>query len=45
MLPDHSTIAAVVASMQEEITSIVGDRLRIGAEQHLLGGTHVSVDG
>jgi transposase len=45
MLPDHSTIAAFVASMQEEIKSIVGDMLLICAEQTLLGGTHVSVDG
>jgi transposase len=40
MLPDHSTIAAFVSSMQEEITSIFGDILRSCAEQILFGGTH-----
>ena len=35
MLPDHSTIAAFVSSMKEEITSIFSDILLICAEQKL----------
>ena len=35
MLPDHSTIAAFVSSMKEEITSIFSDMLLICAEQNL----------
>src|SRR5215211_4133978 len=34
MLPDHSTIAAFVSSMKEEITSIFSDMLLICAEQN-----------
>jgi transposase len=40
MLPDHSTIAAFVSSMKEEIKSIFSDILLICAEQNLFGGTH-----
>jgi transposase len=34
--PDHSTIAAFVASLKEEITSLFGDILLVCAEQDLL---------
>jgi transposase len=45
MLPDHSTIAAFVSSMNEEIKSIFSDILLIWAEQNLSGGPHFSLDG
>jgi hypothetical protein len=44
-LPDHSTMAACVASTNAEIRSLVGEMLLRGAEPHLCGGTHVSGDG
>jgi transposase len=40
MVPDHSTIATFVSSMQEEIVSLFRDILLVCAEQGLLGGTH-----
>jgi transposase len=43
--PDHSTIAAFVASMQKEISSIFSDILTVCDELDLLGGTHFSLDG
>jgi transposase len=42
MLPDHSTIAALVSSMKAEIKSIFSNILLICAEQNRLGGTHFS---
>ena len=44
-VPDHSTIAAFVASLKEEITSLFRDILLVCAEQGLLGGTHFALDG
>jgi transposase len=43
--PDHSTIAAFVASLKEEITALFRDILLVCAEQDLLGGTHFALDG
>jgi transposase len=43
--PDHSTIAAFVASLKEEIASLFRDILLVCAEQDLLGGTHFALDG
>ena len=43
--PDHSTIAAFVSSMQNEISSIFSDILVVCEELELLGGTHFSLDG
>jgi transposase len=45
MVPDHSTIAAFVSSMQEEIISLFRDVLLVCEEQGLLGGTHFALDG
>src|SRR6266511_4129191 len=45
MVPDHSTVAAFISSMKDEIQSIFSDILLICAEQDLLGGTHFSLDG
>jgi len=45
MVPDHSTIAAFVSSMKDEIVSIFRDILLVCAEQDLLGGTHFVLDG
>lgn len=44
-VPDHSTIAAFVASLKEEIASLFRDILLVCAEQDLLGGTHFALDG
>jgi transposase len=44
-VPDHSTIAAFVASRKEEIASLFRDILLVCAEQDLLGGTHFALDG
>src|SRR5499426_681268 len=44
-VPDHSTLAAIVASLKAEITSLFRDILLICAEQDLLGGTHFALDG
>src|SRR5262249_35915565 len=45
MVPDHSTIAACVSSLKEEIVSLFRDILRVCEEQGLLGGTHFALDG
>jgi hypothetical protein len=39
-VPDHSTIAAFVASLKAEIATLFRDILLVCAEQDLLGGTH-----
>jgi transposase len=44
-VPDHSTIAAFVASLKEEISSLFRAVLLVCAEQDLLGGTHFALDG
>ena len=44
-VPDHSTIAALVASLKAEISSLFRDVLLVCAEQGLLGGTHFALDG
>lgn len=43
--PDHSTIAAFVSSIDEEIEDIFTMVLMICNEEGLLGGTHFSIDG
>ena len=43
--PDHSTIAAFVSRMQEEIKPLFRDVLLVCEEMHLLGGTEFSLDG
>ena len=43
--PDHSTIAAFISSMQNEIQSIFSDILLVCENLGLLGGTHFSLDG
>jgi len=43
--PDHSTIAAFVSSMKEEIKPLFGDVLLACEEMKLLGGTEFSLDG
>jgi transposase len=45
MVPDHSTIAGFVSSMQEEIASLCRDVLLVCEEQGLLGGPHFALDG
>jgi transposase len=45
LLPGHSTSAAFVSSLQEEIVSLFRDILLVCAEQGLLGGTHFALDG
>ena len=44
-IPDHSTIAAFVSSMENEITPLFTQVLLICDEEGLLGGTHFSIDG
>jgi transposase len=44
-LPDHSTLAHFVSSMQKEIESVFGNILLVCEELDLLGGTHFSLDG
>ena len=44
-VPDHSTVAAFVASMKGEISSLFRAVLLVCAEQDLLGGTHFALDG
>jgi transposase len=44
-VPDHSTIAAFVASLKAEIHSLFRAVLLVCAEQDLLGGTHFALDG
>jgi transposase len=43
--PDHSTIAAFVSSMQEEVQSVFCDVLVVCDNLGLLGGSHFSLDG
>ena len=43
--PDHSTIAAFVSSMKEEIPSLFSDVLLVCEEENLLGGTFFALDG
>jgi transposase len=43
--PDHSTIAAFVSSMKDEIRSLYTDVLLVCEEEGLLGGTFFAVDG
>jgi len=43
--PDHSTIAAFISSMGEEITPLFTQVLLVCEEEGLLGGTHFSLDG
>ena len=44
-MPDHSTIAAFVSSIDEEIEDIFTMVLMICNEEGLLGGTHFNIDG
>lgn len=44
-IPDHTTIATFVSSMEQEITQIFIQVLMICEEEGLLGGTHFSIDG
>jgi len=43
--PDHSTIAAFVSSMKEEILLLYRDILLVCEEEDLLGGTFFALDG
>jgi len=43
--PDHSTIAAFISSMGEEIGRLFTQVLLVCDEEGLLGGTHFSLDG
>jgi transposase len=43
--PDHSTIAAFVSSMKDQIIPIFSDILLVCEEEKLLGGTFFAVDG
>ncbi len=43
--PDHSTIAAFVSSMRDEILPLFRDVLLVCEENHLLGGTLFALDG
>jgi len=43
--PDHSTIAAFVSSMQDEIVPLFRDVLLVCEEMGLLGGTFFALDG
>ena len=43
--PDHSTIAAFVSSMRDEILPIFRDVLLVCEEERLLGGTFFALDG
>jgi transposase len=43
--PDHSTIAAFVSSMRDEIIPLFRDILLICEQEHLLGGTWFALDG
>ena len=44
-MPDHSTIAAFVSSLDKEIEPLFTKVLLICEEEGLLGGTHFSLDG
>jgi hypothetical protein len=43
--PDHSTIAAFVSSMKDEILPLFRDVLLVSEEMNLLGGTMFALDG
>ncbi len=43
--PDHSTIAAFVSSMEDEIPSLFSDVLLVCEQEDLLGGTFFALDG
>jgi transposase len=43
--PDHSTIAAFVSSMGDDIVRLYTQVLLVCEEEELLGGTHFSMDG
>ena len=43
--PDHSTIAAFVSSMKDQIVPIFSDILIVCEEENLLGGTFFALDG
>ena len=43
--PDHSTIAAFVSSMKDEIIPLFRDILLVCEEENLLGGTFFALDG
>lgn len=43
--PDHSTIAAFVSSLDEEVEELFTKVLLVCEEEDLLGGTHFSLDG
>ncbi len=43
--PDHSTIAAFVSSMKEEILPLFRDILLVCEQENLLGGTFFALDG
>jgi transposase len=43
--PDHSTIAAFVSSMRDEIVPLFRDILLVCEQEHLLGGTWFALDG
>jgi len=43
--PDHSTIAAFVSSMKDEILPLYRDILLVCEEENLLGGTFFALDG
>ena len=43
--PDHSTIAAFVSSMQDQILPLFCDILLVCAQENLLGGTFFAIDG
>jgi transposase len=44
-VPDHTSIATFVSSMEEEITQIFTQVLLVCEDEGLLGGTHFSIDG
>jgi transposase len=44
-MPDHSTIAAFVSGLTEEVKEIFCQVLLVCADEDLLGGTHFSLDG
>ncbi len=43
--PDHSTIAAFISTIGEEISGLFTQVLLVCEEEGLLGGTHLSLDG
>src|SRR5210317_670346 len=43
--PDHSTIAAFVSSMEDQIQPLFSDILLVCEQENLLGGTFFAIDG